>query len=200
MTSRITSVCCVVALVFGFSILLSGFSSLSHATERNVAAENTLRILERLELIEFTKKNSSAFAMRKAKRFYEEYLLSQGLDKKDLPETESYALFLPLDPRNKDRFVVHYVLTSSSGNDCAPLGCLITIFDNYGGNEWRIALPSVYAHNLWVGDNPDGGGPGDLFTQSYYISAKLNNKGGDIIRHHWENGRYENKGAFLKRQ
>lgn len=76
---------------------------------------------------------------------------------------EHYARYIPLDEKNKTRFLA--VTVSDTGYFCTSFGCPTYIYQKLSNNKWQPAL-SVQSFEIYQDLNTTGNGPDNLISTS----------------------------------
>jgi len=172
-------------LLAAAAILGGGLGGLPYKAQ----ALNTVDMVLYNELI-FSPSTNDPAVLAKARGLYRDHLIRSNLDPTIGEGYPAYARYLPLDNDNPQRFIGYFVLTSLA--DYCPLGgCEIWIFENYQGNQWRLAA-ALETHHVWMGNDPGQGEPADIYVQMSFAGmtgGKPINED-DILHLEWKGREY----------
>ena len=73
-----------------------------------------------------------------------------------------YALNIPLDPQNPNRFLL--LTVRDTFFYCTSYGCPHYIYENIGNNQWKLAL-SLQSHGLYYDVNSTSSRPRNLISE-----------------------------------
>jgi hypothetical protein len=131
-------------------------------------AQRSAKTAFNLEKVEFDRAHNDRAALQRAKKIYDSYMNSMGVDYSD--NYSAFARYISLGPKDEQKYLAFYK-HNDQGDECARLGCDFVIFENIGSDRWKKILEG-YAHNIWISSDLNQNGLQDVYLQSLYISPE----------------------------